>query len=236
MIIIPILLCAVIYVVPTVMAFKICYLKGRNPAKTSIQRIREPAHPESYNPHLYIPIYELPADYVRLVLYAEDSDFFHHKGFHYGYILYAVRLNRKLGYRAYGASTITQQCARTIFLTPRKTYARKAAELLISLCLEVVLSKDRILELYLNTAELGPGIYGIAEASDAYFHKTSSELDIEEMLSIVSIMPNPIDYSPADFKQNRLLKRRYHALRRFALKTFDGAPVLRSEIRKVESP
>lgn len=225
-----------LYVFPTILVFKICKLKIANPVSTSIQRIRRSEYPEMYRPHLFVSIYELPADYVRLVLFAEDSDFFTHRGFHLGYISYAFRLNRKLGYKAYGASTVTQQSARTLFLTPRKTYARKAAELILSLSLELAISKERILELYLNYAELGPGIYGVAEAAHAYFRKLPSELSLEEMLSLVSIMPNPLLYQPDNFKSSRLLVRRYESLIRFSRHAFNHTPVLRSDIRRIESP
>ena len=232
----PVFISCVLYIVPALLVFNIVGLASANPGRTSIQRIRGALYPDVYSHHLFMPIYEMPADLVRLALFAEDSDFFSHGGFHMGYILYAIRLNRNLGYRAYGASTITQQCARTLFLSPRKTYARKAAELLISLCIELAIPKDRILELYLNCAEFGPGIYGIAEAADFYYLKTPSTLEEEEMLRIISIMPNPLEFTPENFKHNALLKKRYDSLKRFSLRTFRRVPVLRSEIRKIESP
>ena len=229
----PIIISSLLYIPLAALAFNICSLRSDSPESTSIQRIRRSAYPDVYDPHLSISIYELPARLVHLVLAAEDSDFYGHSGYHIGYIKYAARLNKKLGYKAYGASTITQQCARTLFLSPRKTYFRKGVELCIALCLELVIGKDRILELYLSHAEFGPGIYGIAEAADSYYHKPPRELDTEEMLSIISIMPNPIAFAPDTFMQNELLRRRYESLRSFLEKLPPLKPIFRSEIRRI---
>ena len=93
-------------------------------------------------------------------------------------------------------STITMQCARTLFLWQGRSYLRKALEAYYTLWMELLMSKQRILELYLNHIEFGPGIYGIGAAARTYFDTTPDQLSRNQMLALAAILPNPLKWSP----------------------------------------
>jgi monofunctional biosynthetic peptidoglycan transglycosylase len=226
------ILAHVVYLV--IIGVSVLRLRDENPGFTSIMRFRDPTHSPVYEPHLYLPLRQLPPDLISAVLYIEDYRFYRHWGISIRSIQFALKLNRRLGYLAYGGSTITQQAARTLFLTPRKTYFRKYLEFLAALTMELILTKNRILELYLNYAEWGKGVYGVAEAADHYFDKHPRDLNLEEKLALIAIMPSPLKYDPDNFRTSRILTLRYRALRRFARAVFRIIPVLKSEIREIE--
>jgi monofunctional biosynthetic peptidoglycan transglycosylase len=194
---------------------QIIKLRDSNPPATSLMRLRDEGASRVDQPPSFTPLSAVPADLVRTVLFAEDGYFFHHYGISLRYIRHALELNQRLGYTAYGASTITQQLARTLYLSPEKSYIRKYFEVLISLELEIMLEKDRILELYLNYIELGDHIYGFSDAAQYYFHKPLSKLNAEEKLMLITIMPNPRLYSPFSFMESELLTRRYSFIERY---------------------
>jgi monofunctional biosynthetic peptidoglycan transglycosylase len=133
---------------------------------------------------------------VHAVLLAEDDTFYRHSGFDLEQIKIAVRINLKKRRFAYGGSTLTQQLARTLYLSPRKNLFRKAKEALITIRIERSLPKRRILELYLNTVEWGPGVYGAEAAARHHFGKSASELTAEEAVALASILPSPRKWSP----------------------------------------
>lgn len=142
------------------------------------------------------PLAQLPPHVVEAVLLAEDDTFFRHHGFDFQQIGVAVRTNWKKKRFAYGGSTVTQQLARTLYLTPRKNPLRKLKEAVITLWMEAALSKRRILELYLNYAEWGSGIFGIEAAALHYYGKTAPELSAEEAAALASILPSPRRWNP----------------------------------------
>src|SRR5205807_9685124 len=120
---------------------------------------------------------EISPSLVHAVILAEDDDFYQHHGFDLEQILVAFQRDLSKKRYVYGGSTITQQLARTLFLRPRKSIVRKLKEAVLTVYLEALLSKRRILELYLNVAEWGPGIYGAEAASQYYFWKPASQLN-----------------------------------------------------------
>ena len=147
------------------------------------------------------------------VVIAEDDTFYRHKGIDWDQFQIAVETNIRQGRFAYGGSTITQQLARNLYLSPSKNPLRKIKEMLIARMLEKHLGKRRILELYLNVAEWGKGIFGAEAASQAYFGKPASEINPDEAVALASIMP-----SPARWKVNStsrgLIRRRDNILSR----------------------
>lgn len=124
------------------------------------------------------------------VVRAEDPGFFHHRGIAWAFLRRAAA-GALRGQRARGASTITQQLARNLYLTPERSLARKAREALIARRLEAVLSKARILELYLNAAEWGDGVWGAEAASRAHFGRGAAELGLLESVVLASMLPAP---------------------------------------------
>lgn len=139
------------------------------------------------------------------VMIAEDDNFYRHNGVDWGNTWRAVKKDWSKKRLAYGGSTITQQVARNLYLSPAKNPLRKIKEILIARKLEKALGKRRIFEIYLNIAEWGKGIYGAQAASTAYFGKDVSELDPEEAAALAAVLPNPGRFSPV--KESRYVKK-----------------------------
>ena len=128
------------------------------------------------------------------VLTTEDGAFFHHHGFNHAAIRNAVAADIRARRFARGASTITMQLAKNLFLTREKTVARKLEELVLADYLEQAFTKDEIMELYLNVIEFGPDVYGVTAAAQHYFGRRPNELNLAEALFLSSILPNPIAF------------------------------------------
>ncbi|WNG29209.1 hypothetical protein F0U62_38365 [Cystobacter fuscus] len=140
----------------------------------------------------YVPYAELPRVLVRAVLRSEDAAFWVHRGFDFDSL--STLLLKPPDDKVRGGSTLTQQLAKNLFLSREKTYARKVKEAYLTLGLESSLSKERLLEVYFNIIEWGPGIYGIGEAARHYFGKDARELSIRESAFLATIIPNPVRY------------------------------------------
>ena len=132
----------------------------------------------------------------RAVLVAEDIGFFSHRGFALDEIHSALEDALRDREIPRGASTITQQLAKNLWLSPSRSPLRKAREAVLTWQLERALSKRRILELYLNVAELGPGVYGVGAASQRYFGKAAADLDEREAAQLAAALPNPAAWHP----------------------------------------
>jgi hypothetical protein len=135
----------------------------------------------------FVPYAEIPQSLVRAVTASEDGGFFGHRGFDFREIANAVT---EAG-RARGASTISQQLAKNLFLSPERTLARKVREALSTVALEANLPKARLLEIYLNIAEWGPGIYGVGEAARFWFGKDARDLSPRESAFLATVIPSP---------------------------------------------
>ena len=163
-------------------------------------------------PIAFVPLRRLPARIKAMFVAVEDYTFYEHDGVDPQAIRDAMRLNRQLGRIYHGGSTITMQLARTLFLTPNRTYVRKAFEAIAALTMEQVLSKERILELYVNTIEYGKGVYGIGAASRAHFRKEATRLSADEARRLVTIVASPLLYDVSTFARRRALAERYQFL------------------------
>jgi monofunctional biosynthetic peptidoglycan transglycosylase len=175
-------------------------LKKENPKKTALIEYREKASKEKGKPYRinqrWIPFSKISSYLVKAVLIAEDDKFWKHEGFDYEAIQKAIEKDLKARKYKVGASTITQQLVKNLYLSPGKSVIRKISEALITWRMEKVLPKKRILELYLNVAEWGEGIFGVEAASRHYYGKPSSELSPEEAARLASVLPNPRKYNP----------------------------------------
>lgn len=137
-------------------------------------------------------------DYSRIskeaalaVMAAEDQQFPFHHGFDMKSI-HEAEVNNEEGGRLRGASTISQQLAKNLFLWPGRSYLRKALEAWFTVLLETLLPKERILEIYLNVVEFGPGIYGVESAAREYFHTSAAGLTAAEAALLAAVLPNPL--------------------------------------------
>ena len=133
---------------------------------------------------------------VRAVVASEDNRFFQHHGFDWEEIQQAIKEN-KVRKRPRGASTITQQVAKNVFLWPGHSWLRKGLEAYYTVLIECLWPKERIMEVYLNVAEMGKGIYGAEAAAQHYFGKHASRLTAQEAARIAACLPNPLRRNPA---------------------------------------
>jgi monofunctional biosynthetic peptidoglycan transglycosylase len=140
----------------------------------------------------WVPLKSISPTIIFAVIASEDQRFFSHWGIDFKEIKNSINEIRE-GKRIRGGSTITQQLAKNIFLCKDKNFIRKGFELFYTLLMESVLSKKRILELYLNTAQFGEKLYGIEAASNYYFKKPAQYISISEASELLAILPNPVE-------------------------------------------
>lgn len=144
----------------------------------------------------WVPMSEISRHAPQAVFAAEDQKFLTHKGFDFEAMERAWENNKK-GKRIKGASTITQQTVKNVFLWPSRSYLRKGLEAYFTVLVELLWSKERIMEVYLNVIEMGDGIYGIEAASQAYYNKPAAKLNRNQAAMIAAVLPNPIRWTPA---------------------------------------
>lgn len=144
----------------------------------------------------WVPMSEMSKNAPQAVFAAEDQKFLDHKGFDFEAMEKAWENNKK-GKRIKGASTITQQTVKNVFLWPSRSYIRKGLEAYFTVLVELLWSKERIMEVYLNVIEMGYGIYGIEAASQAYYNKPAAKLNRNQAAMIAAVLPNPIRWTPA---------------------------------------
>jgi monofunctional biosynthetic peptidoglycan transglycosylase len=175
-------------------------LKKEKPKKTAFMEYREKEWKEKGKKvkvnQIWVPLSNISPYLIKAVLIAEDDKFWIHEGFDYEAIQVALERDIKAGRFKFGGSTVSQQLARNLYLSPAKNPLRKMREAIITWRMEKVLSKRRILELYLNLVEWGEGIFGVEAASRHYYGKPSSELTPQEAARLAAILPNPRKYSP----------------------------------------
>lgn len=143
----------------------------------------------------YISYDEMGTNVKKAVLASEDQKFFDHNGFDYKAIEKAMKHNEK-GKKLRGGSTISQQTAKNVFLWQGRSWIRKGLETVYTFIIEKVWSKDIILERYLNSIEMGQGVFGVEAASEYYFGKSAKNLTKSEAAWIAVILPNPKKYDP----------------------------------------
>jgi penicillin-binding protein 1A len=164
---------------------------------------------------IIVSLENIPLALKQATLAVEDSNFYYHFGVDPKAIFRAFITNLKAGYVVEGGSTITQQLTKTIFLSREKTLPRKIKEAILAVRLELVFSKDEILEMYLNQIYYGHGTYGVEAAARTYFGKSVKDLTIAECAMIASLPKAPNNYSPYR-NPNKARKRRNHVIRRMA--------------------
>lgn len=194
-------------------------LKSKNPSTTAFIEFKKKealAEGEKFVfQQRWISLKEVPELLIRTIILAEDASFWVHEGIDWYEVKQSIKKDWEEGEFARGGSTITQQLAKNLYLSPKKTIYRKIREWFIAKELENKLKKSRILELYLNVIELGRGVFGIAAASQKYFGKEPNELELSEMVRLAAIIPDPLSLSPnypssgLKWRSRIILKRLY---------------------------
>lgn len=162
----------------------------------------------------WVSLDKISRNAVRAVLASEDQNFLEHNGFDFIAIEKAMAHN-KVSKKKIGASTITQQTAKNVFLWQGRTWIRKGLEAYFTVLIELFWSKDRILETYLNVIEFGDGIYGIEAAAQHYYGKSAADLNKNEAAMLAAILPNPLKYNafqPSTYlqkRQKRIMRQMY---------------------------
>lgn len=197
-------------------------LAKTNPPPTAFMKLRlEEAHAAGRKlsiRHRWIPYSQISPNLRRAVIVTEDAAFFDHDGIDLKEIKASFEKNWEEGAILRGGSTITQQLAKNLYLSPSRNPIRKVSELLIARRLEAALTKRRILELYLNLIEWGDGIFGCEVAAQTYFGKSASELTMEEAALMAGAIINPREHNPAR-PTKRLLRRQEIILRKVGAPT-----------------
>ncbi len=145
--------------------------------------------------HRWVPLDQISPNLRLAVVCSEDQNFMKHRGFDLEAIDKAIRESRKENGRARGASTISQQTAKNLFLWPGRSWVRKGLETWFTAWIELLWSKKRILTVYLNSIEMGNGVYGAEAASRHYFHVSASGLTARQAAAIAAVLPNPRMYN-----------------------------------------
>ena len=175
-------------------------LKTENPSLTALMRQRSAegqAAGKAYSVRQkWIPLSLIPKRVVDAVVVAEDGTFFTHGGVDWFEVRESLEKDIEEGRAARGASTITQQVAKNLYLSTSKDPVRKLKELVITFLLEKELSKERILEIYLNIVEWGPGLFGIEAASEAYFGARAEDLSLDQAARLAAVIPSPLRHRP----------------------------------------
>jgi monofunctional glycosyltransferase len=187
-----------------------------NPPFTALMVWRSLTSHQKVQPVRYVPLRQIPRVARSMVIKLEDYRFYQHAGVDLGALREAWMINASIGRTVSGGSTIPMQLARNLFLTPRKTYFRKYIEAIIALEMDLVLPKDRILELYLNSIEWGKGVFGIGAASAHYYKSGVGGLGLDQMRRLVTIITNPIRWNVQTFPGSHQMAVRYaYLLARF---------------------
>ena len=175
-------------------------LKSENPPETAVMRQRLREAEDDGKPlkivRQWVPLSRLPKHVIDAIIVAEDGTFFEHGGIDWFEVQESFEKNLEEGRPARGASTITQQLAKNLFLSTSKDPIRKLKEVAITLMMERLLSKHRILELYVNIVEWGRGIFGIEAAARTYFGKSASALTLDEATRLAAVIPSPLRHMP----------------------------------------
>jgi monofunctional glycosyltransferase len=189
-------------------------LRATNPTVTALIETRRAQAAEqgrTIRRHwAWVPLSRISPSLRHAVVAAEDASFFTHEGFDWEGIKGAARYNLEAGEFKRGGSTITQQLAKNLYLSPERSLFRKAREALITRSLEQHLTKERILELYLNVAEWGHGVYGAEAAARHHFKKAAQDLTADEAAWLAAILPAPRRYDP--LRKTTFLTRRHNRI------------------------
>lgn len=198
--------------------------KWVEPPITGIMVYRAAVFGWKASPRIEIKYKDTPGQIVNMLVKMEDGNFYSHPGVSLAALGEAYEVDKKIGKPMYGGSTLSMQLARTLFLDPEKSFLRKYLEIIVALELDFILGKRRVVELYLNQAEWGRGLYGIEAAAVKYFGAKAEDLGVDARIKLVTLLSSPIKYTPATLRNHALLRWRYKYLSdRFAARSVADA-------------
>ena len=175
--------------------FHVLYWKWFNPSETSFMSLRlnelQQQNPKAELNYKWVPYGNISVNLKRAVVASEDDKFMSHDGFDWAGIKKAMAKNERKGKTVAGGSTITQQLAKNLFLSPSRSYFRKLEEAIIAVMIEWLWDKRRILEVYLNVVEWGNGLFGAEAAAQRYYHKSAASLTSQQAAHLAVMLPNP---------------------------------------------
>jgi monofunctional glycosyltransferase len=216
-----------VYELLTVPYFSVIMLKTQNPVETALmrQRLREAERDgKAFKiAQRWVPLSRISKNLVDAVIVAEDGMFYSHGGVDWFEVRESIEKNIDERRAARGASTITQQLAKNLYLSTSKDPVRKFKELIITLLLENQLSKNRILEIYLNVIEWGRGVFGVEAAAQIYFGKSASALSLDEALRLAAVIPSPLRHRASD-NSRYVFRRKDIVLRRMQGRNMPDQP------------
>lgn len=208
-------------------------LKNDNPIPTAFMEYRQEQWESENRPveltQKWVPMSKISPNVIKAVLIGEDDGFWKHDGFDVKGMENAIERSIKKKTLA-GGSTISQQLSKNLYLSPSKNPVRKIKEAILTWRIEKTLSKRRILEIYLNVAEWGDGIFGIEAAARHYYHKSAKNLTAREASRLVAVLPNPIKYNPTG--NQKYVKNRA----RIIYKTMQRRGVIQAAFQEVMTP
>ncbi len=198
----------------------LCSLARENPKTTAFMEYRKEQWEEKDSKRKiyqrWVPLSSISRNLRNAVVVTEDPNFYHHEGIDFYAIRLAFERNLEEGEIASGASTITQQLMKNLYLSASRNPLRKWREAILSYRVEQCVKKDRLLEIYLNVIEWGESTYGIEAASRRYFGKPASMLDPAESALLTAMIPNPVKYNP--YRKNPYLVKRKNLTLRLMLR------------------
>ena len=190
------------------------YWAGNNPESTAFMRARleilQQDNPKARLRQQWVPYQRISGHLKRAIVAAEDAKFVSHNGFDWDGIQKADEKNLREGEIVAGGSTITQQLAKNLFFSGERTWWRKAQEAVVAVMIETVMSKRRILEIYLNVIEWGEGVFGAEAAARHHYGTTAAGLSPEQAARLAAVVPSPRRYGPAS--DTAYLQRRTQTL------------------------
>ncbi len=182
------------------------------PPVTGIQVFRTLFDRIPAKPTEFLPLQNITKGTQNAFIFLEDREFYKHWGISLGALREAWDINKKLGRVVAGGSTITMQLSKNLFLWPDRSWVRKYFEVWGVLVLEGLLSKERILEIYLNTIEFGPGVYGLQAAARYHYRKDYSELTLNQIFRLAALITSPLRFNVRTMVNSRSQMARLRAL------------------------
>jgi monofunctional biosynthetic peptidoglycan transglycosylase len=188
-------------------------LKDTQPMQSAFMKDLQKASPKLEIKQNFVPLDSISPYLQKAVVASEDAGFYFHPGFDIRAIVEAFEMNQKRNKIMFGASTITQQLAKNMFLTIERSWERKFKEITYAILMEKYLGKDRILELYLNYAQWGQSIFGCEAAAQNYYKKSCISLSLDQAVNLAAMLASPGNHHP-EMKDNRFMRERRNVIYR----------------------